>query len=88
MQERHSLPAMLDKLYENQLALAAAVEELALWIEVRADDADVAANVRSALETLDRNADFINSTIAQLRTEVVLQHQARDALAAETTKAP
>ncbi|WP_256737439.1 hypothetical protein [Pseudomonas sp. dw_358] len=76
MHDKHSLPAMLDKLYENQLALAAAIEELALWIEVRADDADVAGNVRSALDTLDRNADFINETIGQLRTELVLQHQA------------
>lgn len=85
MQERHSLPAMLDKLYENQLALAAAVEELALWIEVRADDADVAGNVRSALDTLDRNADFINGTIAQLRAEVVVQHQVEAASRSEAT---
>lgn len=76
MQDKHSLPAMLDKLYENQLALAAAIEELALWIEVRAEDADVATNVRSALDTLDRNADFINATISHLRTELVVQHQA------------
>lgn len=87
MQERHSLPAMLDKLYENQLALAAAVEELALWIEVRADDADVASNVRSALETLDRNADFINGSITHLRAEVVLQHQVKEAQELETAKA-
>lgn len=80
MQEKHSLPAMLDKLYENQLALAAAIEELALWIEVRAEDADVAGNVRSALDTLDRNADFINGSIGHLRTELVLQHQAQMAL--------
>lgn len=89
MQEKHSLPAMLDKLYENQLALAAAVEELALWIEVRADDADVAGNVRSALETLDRNAEFINGTIAQLRTVALVQQQVRDGQnSSETVTAP
>lgn len=88
MQDRHSLATLLDKLYENQLAMAAAVEELALWIEVRADDADVAGNVRSALDTLDRNAGFINGTIAQLRAEAVAQHQAQELLALEMPKAP
>lgn len=73
MQDKHSLPALLDKLYENQLALAAAVEELALWVEVRGEDEPVAGNVRSALETLDRNADMINGTIAQMRSELVGQ---------------
>lgn len=62
-------PALLDKLYENQLAIAAAVEELALWVEVRWEAEDIAENVRSALETLDRNADYINRTIATLRKE-------------------
>jgi hypothetical protein len=77
MQDRHSLPVMLEKLYENQLALAAAVEELALWVEVRGEDEAVAANVRSALETLDRNADIITGGIAQVRAETVAQHMAR-----------
>lgn len=62
-------PTLLDKLYENQLAIAAAVEELALWVEVRWEAEDIAENVRSALETLDRNADYINRTIAALRKE-------------------
>ncbi|WP_407315341.1 hypothetical protein [Pseudomonas sp. nanlin1] len=70
MQEKH-LPAVLEKLYENQLAMAAAIEELALWIEVRAEDDDTANNVRGALETLDRNADCVNRGIAQLRSELI-----------------
>lgn len=67
MKEHLLQPLLLDKLYENQLAIAAAVEELALWIEVRWEAEDIAENVRSALETLDRNADFINRSIASLR---------------------
>ena len=67
MKEQLLQPLLLDKLYENQLAIAAAVEELALWIEVRWQAGDIAENVRSALETLDRNADYINRTIASLR---------------------
>ena len=67
------LPTVLDKLYENQLALAAAVEELALWIEVRGDDEDTATTVRSALDTLDRNAEVINRSIAGLKVEAGAQ---------------
>ncbi len=67
MKEQLLQPILLDKLYENQLAIAAAVEELALWIEVRWEAEDIAENVRSALETLDRNADYINRAIANLR---------------------
>lgn len=67
------LPTVLDKLYENQLALAAAVEELALWIEVRGDDEDTATTVRSALDTLDRNAELINRSIAGLKVEAGAQ---------------
>lgn len=67
MQDHHSFSHLLDKLYENQLALAAAVEELALWVEVRGEDEATAGNVRSALETLDRNAETINAAIAGIK---------------------
>jgi hypothetical protein len=67
MTERHIVPAVLDKIYENQVAIAAAIEELALWVEVRGDDAPVADNIRGALETLDRNAEQIGKMIHQLK---------------------
>lgn len=67
------LPTVLDKLYENQLALAAAVEELALWIEVRGEDEDTAMNVRSALDTLERNAEVINRSITGLKSDAGAQ---------------
>ncbi|WP_425331916.1 hypothetical protein [Pseudomonas eucalypticola] len=69
MKELPMQPVLLEKLYENQLAIAAAVEELTLWVEVRWEAEDIAENVRSALETLDRNADFINRTINELRKD-------------------
>lgn len=67
MTDRHLIPLVLDKLYENQVALAAAIEELALWIEVRGEDAAVADNVRGALDTLDRNAEQIGKVIQHLK---------------------
>lgn len=59
------LPALLSKLYENQLALEASILELSNWVEQRGS-ADVAENVRGALYTLDHNQDFIKMTLAVL----------------------
>lgn len=67
MTEKNVLPAVLDKLYENQVALAAAIEELALWVEIRGEDGAVADNIRGALETLERNAEPISKLIHQLK---------------------
>jgi hypothetical protein len=67
MTEKLWIPAVLEKLYENQIALAAAIEELALWVEVRGEDSAVADNIRSALETLDRNAEPIAKAIHHLK---------------------
>jgi hypothetical protein len=59
------LPSLLYKLNENQLALEAAIMELSNWVEARGS-ADVAENVRGALDTIDRNEDFIRLTLAVL----------------------
>jgi len=48
------LPSLLFKINENQLALEAAIMELSNWVELRGS-ADVADNVRAALEAIDRN---------------------------------
>lgn len=71
MTDKALLPSVLEKLYENQVALAAAIEELALWIEVRGEDAAVADNVRGALDTLERNAEQIGKSIHGLRERAV-----------------
>jgi hypothetical protein len=59
------LPSLLFKLNENQLALEAAIMELSNWVEARGA-ADVADNVRGALDTIDKNEEFIKMTLAVL----------------------
>jgi hypothetical protein len=57
------LPSLLFKINENQLALEAAIMELTLWVEQRAS-AEIAGNVRGALQTIDKNEEFIKMTLA------------------------
>ena len=61
------LPSLLHKLNENQLALEAAIMELTNWVEQRGA-AEVAENVRGALDTIDKNEEFIKMTLAVLMT--------------------
>ena len=57
------LPSLLFKINENQLALEAAIMELSNWVEARGS-AEVADNVRGALEAIDKNEEFIKITLA------------------------
>ena len=59
------LPSLLFKINENQLALEAAIMELTLWVEQRGS-AEVGGNVRGALQTIDKNEDFIKMSLAVL----------------------
>lgn len=68
MEDVSLLTSLLTRINENQLALGAAVEELAVWVEQRGST-DVANNVRGALETLDQNAGFINLALISLKSE-------------------
>ncbi|QGA51054.1 MULTISPECIES: hypothetical protein [Pseudomonas] len=61
------LPSLLFKIHENQLALEAAIMELSNWVE-RHGSTDVADNVRGALDTIDKNEEFIKMTLAVLMT--------------------
>lgn len=61
------LPSLLYKLNENQLALEAAIMELSNWVEQRGAS-EVAENVRGALDTIDKNEEFIKLTLAVLMT--------------------
>jgi hypothetical protein len=61
------LPSLLYKITENQLALEAAIMELSNWVEQRGA-AEVAENVRGALDTIDKNEEFIKITLAVLMT--------------------
>lgn len=59
------VPSLLCKINENQLALEAAIMELSNWVEALGS-ADVADNVRGALDTIDKNEEFIKLTSAVL----------------------
>ncbi|KJH73715.1 hypothetical protein [Pseudomonas sp. ES3-33] len=59
------LASLIYKINENQLAIEAAILELSNWVEARGS-ADVAVNVRGALDTIDKNEEFIKLTLAVL----------------------
>lgn len=61
------LPSLLSKLYENQIALEAAILDLANWVEQQGS-VEVADNVRGALDAIDRNEEFVRLTLALLQT--------------------
>ncbi|MNC45268.1 hypothetical protein D3C75_942180 [compost metagenome] len=61
------LPSLLFKIKQNQLALEAAIMELTLWVEQRGSG-EVGGNVRGALDTISKNEEFINMTLAVLMT--------------------
>jgi len=65
MTDTKLIASLFDRLNQNQLALSATVEELSNWVEQRGS-ADIANNVRGALETLDVNLVFIRQGIAEL----------------------
>jgi hypothetical protein len=59
------LPFLLFKINENQLALEAAIMELALWVEQRGSS-EVGSNVRSALQTIENNEEPPKISLAVL----------------------
>ena len=61
------LPSLLSKINENQLALEAAIMELMNWVGQQGGT-EIADNVRGALDTIDRNEEFIKLTLAVLNT--------------------
>lgn len=67
MAGEYSLPDLLERMYENQLALEAALMELALQSEKQGMD-EVGDNVRGALFVIGENAGHIKQGLAKLRT--------------------
>ena len=65
MTNEYSLSDTLERFYENQLALEAAVMELTLGAEQQS--ASVGENVRGALHTIGENAGHIKQGLARLR---------------------
>ena len=56
----------LELIQLNQTAIAAGLEEVALWIKARGS-LNVHDNITTALESLDRNANGITTAIRLLR---------------------
>ncbi|WKV85767.1 hypothetical protein LJJ44_07405 [Pseudomonas sp. B24_DOA] len=67
MPDSDLLPSLLSKMYENQLALEAAIMELAMLAE-KTGNGEAVENVRGALHTTDENEEFIKMTLAVLMT--------------------
>ncbi len=66
MAHEYSLSDVLERMYENQLALEAAVMELTLRLETQGS-IDAGENVRGALETIGENAGHIKQGLARLK---------------------
>ncbi|MGF6329613.1 hypothetical protein ABH909_002491 [Pseudomonas sp. BS3782 TE3695] len=66
MPSEYSLSDVLERLYENQEALQAAIMELTLLVEGQGA-LEVDGNVRGALWTLDENAGHIKQGLALVR---------------------
>lgn len=59
------LPSLLFKINQNQLALEAAIMELANWVEQRGSS-EVADNVRGALDTISHNEQWCSWHLSDL----------------------
>ncbi|SCX26783.1 hypothetical protein SAMN03159437_02818 [Pseudomonas sp. NFACC25] len=64
MASEYSLSDVLERMYQNQLALEAALMELTLQVEAQGD-AEVGANVRGALYPIGENAGHIKQGLAR-----------------------
>ncbi|WP_289329492.1 hypothetical protein [Pseudomonas sp. 'CRE Jenny 4'] len=68
MASEYSLVDVLERMYENQLALEAAIMELVLWTEQRGEFT-TGENVRGALQTFGENAGHIKQGLARLKKQ-------------------
>lgn len=66
MPHEYSLSDVLERLYENQLALEAAVMELTLHVEQQGI-VTAGENVRGALDSIGENAGHIKQGLARLK---------------------
>lgn len=66
MSGNYSLSDVLERLYENQQALQAAIMELTLRVEDQGAQ-EVGGNVRGALWTIGENAGHIKQGLARLK---------------------
>jgi len=64
----YSLSDLLERMYQNQLALEAALMELTLHAE-KQGSIEMGENVRGALCAIGENAGYIKQGLAKLRSE-------------------
>ncbi|MHC5198089.1 hypothetical protein ACYSUW_30520 [Pseudomonas frederiksbergensis] len=64
--QNETIADVLELIALNQIALRAGIEELAKWVLERGSK-DIHTNVLTALQTLDTNAEGIESAIRMLR---------------------
>jgi hypothetical protein len=65
---QYPLSDTLERIYENQIALEAAIMELSLWAK-RSGGVNVDANVRGTLYTIGENTGHIKQGLARLRAQ-------------------
>lgn len=68
MTHEYPLSDVLGRMYENQLALEAALMELTLRLEEQGS-VEAGENVRGALETIGENAGHIKQGLARLKRQ-------------------
>ncbi|WP_063033529.1 hypothetical protein [Pseudomonas yamanorum] len=68
MASKYSLSDVLERMYENQLAIEAALMELTLLVE-HDGHPEVGQNVRGALETIGENSGHIKQGLARLKKQ-------------------
>lgn len=66
MSDAYSLANVLERIYQNQLALEAALMELTLQAE-KQGKSEVGENVRGALWAIGENAGYIKQGLARLK---------------------
>lgn len=66
MASEYSLSDVLERMYENQLAIEAALMELTLLVE-HDGRSEVGQNVRGALEMIGENSGHIKQGLARLK---------------------
>lgn len=66
MPSEYSLSDVLERIYQNQLALEAALMELTLQVEAQGHT-EVGDNIRGALYTIGENSGHIKQGLARLK---------------------
>jgi len=69
MSNEYSLSDVLERMYQNQLGLEAALMELTLLAE-KQNMTEIGDNVRGALWTISENAGHIKQGLAKLKKQI------------------